>query len=33
MIAINIPPIRTALGILIALVALPFGWLFEVIAR
>ena len=33
MIAINIPPIRTALGILIALVALPFSWLFEVIAR
>jgi Zn-dependent protease len=33
MVAINIPPIRKALGILIALVALPFGMLFEFLAR
>jgi Zn-dependent protease len=31
MIAINIPPVRTALGFLIALVALPFAKIYEVI--
>ena len=33
MIAINIPPIRKVLGILIGLVALPFGVVFDFLAR